>query len=126
VLRPDGRFLYADFRPREEVAGWRASLVAAGFAIEVERDLRPGVVAALDADDDRKRDLIARLVDRPLAHIFREFAAIRGSALSHDSSHLGATGQRVRERERVRVRVRGWLGAGGSRVRRAWGLTSLS
>ena len=49
--------------------------------IEAERDLRPGVVAALDADDDRKRDLIGRLIDRPLAHIFREFAALRGSAL---------------------------------------------
>ena len=81
VLRPGGRFLYADFRPREEVTGWRASLAAAGFVIEAERDLRPGVVAALDADDDRKRDLIGRLVDRPLAHIFREFAALRGSAL---------------------------------------------
>jgi len=81
VLRPRGRFLYADFRPREEVDGWRDSLAAAGFVIEAERDLRPGVVAALDADDDRKRDLIGRLVDRPLAHIFREFAAIRGSAL---------------------------------------------
>jgi ubiquinone/menaquinone biosynthesis C-methylase UbiE len=81
VLRPDGRFLYADFRPREEVAGWRASLAAAGFAIEAERDLRPGVVAALDADDDSKRDLIGRLVDRPLRKVFSEFAALRGSEL---------------------------------------------
>jgi SAM-dependent methyltransferase len=81
VLRPGGRFLYADFRPREEVEGWRASLTAAGFAIEVEHDLRPGVVAALDADDDHKRDLIGRLIDRPLANIFREFAALRGTAL---------------------------------------------
>jgi SAM-dependent methyltransferase len=81
VLRPDGRFLYADFRPREEVAGWRASLSAAGFAIESERDLRPGVVAALDADDDRKRTLIGRLIDRPLTGVFREFAALRGSEL---------------------------------------------
>ena len=73
---------------------WRASLTAAGFVIEAERDLRPGVVAALDADDDRKRDLIGRLVDRPLGHIFREFAALRGSALygllrDGDLSYLG-------------------------------------
>ena len=81
VLRPGGRFLYADFRPRDEVGGWRASIAAAGFVIETERDLRPGVVAALDADDDHKRNLIGRLIDRPLAHIFREFAALRGSAL---------------------------------------------
>jgi len=82
VLRPDGHFLYADFRPVAEVAGWRGALIAAGFTIAAERDLRPGVVAALDADDDYKRDLIGRIVDRPLAGIFREFAGLRGTALN--------------------------------------------
>ena len=82
VLRPTGHFLYADFRPRAELPGWRGALTAAGFAIQSERDLRPGVVAALDADDVRKRALIDRLVDRPLAGIFREFAALRGSELN--------------------------------------------
>ena len=56
--------------------------MSAGFAIEAERDLRPGVVAALDADEAAKRAFIARLVDRPLAGIFREFAALRGSVLN--------------------------------------------
>jgi len=82
VLRPDGHFLYADFRPSSEVDGWRAALLDAGFAIRAEHDLRPGVVAALDADDGKKRDLIARLIDRPLAGIFGEFAALRGSELN--------------------------------------------
>ena len=82
VLRPDGHFLYADFRPRAEIAAWRAALVEAGFAIAAERDLRPGVVAALDADEDHKRSLIARIVDRPLGGIFGEFAALRGSELN--------------------------------------------
>ena len=82
VLRPDGHFLYADFRPGAEVPAWRGALVAAGFTIAAERDLRPGVVAALDADDDYKRDLIGRIVDRPLAGIFREFAGLRGTTLN--------------------------------------------
>jgi SAM-dependent methyltransferase len=82
VLRPDGHFLYADFRPRAELDGWRAELVAAGFTLRAERDLRPGVVAALDADEGEKRDLIAHLIDRPLAGIFGEFAALRGSELN--------------------------------------------
>jgi SAM-dependent methyltransferase len=82
VLRPDGHFLYADFRPRDELDGWRAALRTAGFAIHAEHDLRPGVVAALDADEGEKRDLIARLIDRPLAGIFGEFAALRGSELN--------------------------------------------
>lgn len=82
LLRPGGHFLYADFRPSGEIDGWRASLLAAGFALHAERDLRPGVVAALDADDGEKRDLIARLIDRPLGGIFGEFAALQGSELN--------------------------------------------
>jgi SAM-dependent methyltransferase len=82
LLRPDGHFLYADFRPRAELDGWRAALRAAGFTIRAEHDLRPGVVAALDADEGEKRDLIARLIDRPLAGVFGEFAALRGSELN--------------------------------------------
>ena len=82
VLRPDGHFLYADFRPRDEVPAWRASLIAAGFTLAGERDLRPGVVAALDADETHKRSLISRVVDRPLAAIFGEFAALAGSEMN--------------------------------------------
>jgi SAM-dependent methyltransferase len=82
VLRPGGQFLYADFRPGEEIAGWRAALLAAGFAIAAERDLLPGVVAALDADDDHKRSWIDRVVDRPLLGVFGEFAGLRGSVLN--------------------------------------------
>jgi SAM-dependent methyltransferase len=82
VLRPDGHFLYADFRPLAEVAAWRAALVDAGFSIAGERDLRPGVVAALDADEEHKRGFIARIVDRPLTGIFGQFAALRGSDLN--------------------------------------------
>jgi ubiquinone/menaquinone biosynthesis C-methylase UbiE len=81
VLRPGGDFLYADFRPRDDVDGWLAALADAGFETRTERDLTPGVLAALEADDESKRSLIARLGDRPLAGVFREFAALRGSAL---------------------------------------------
>ena len=61
---------------------WRASLQAAGFTVTAERDLRPGVVAALDADETHKRSLISRVVDRPLAGIFGEFAALAGSEMN--------------------------------------------
>jgi hypothetical protein len=55
---------------------------SAGFAIAAERDLRPGVVAAFEADDGAKRAFIDRLVDRPLLGIFREFAALHGNILN--------------------------------------------
>jgi len=89
VLRPGGDFLYADFRPRGDVGAWLAALADAGFEIRAERDLSPGVLAALEIDDERKRALIARLGDRPLAGILREFAALRGSAL-HSEMVSGA------------------------------------
>jgi ubiquinone/menaquinone biosynthesis C-methylase UbiE len=94
VLRPGGCFLYADFRPREELEGWRAALNAAGFTIEAERDLTPGVVAALEADDAQKRSMIAGLVDRPLKGVFHQFAAVRGTAL-FDELWAGALSYRA-------------------------------
>ena len=94
VLRPGGHFLYADFRPAEEIAGWRASLAAAGFNIAAECDLGPGVVSALDADDAGKQDLIGRLIDRPLLGIFREFAGLRGTAVN-DALRRGDFGYRA-------------------------------
>jgi SAM-dependent methyltransferase len=83
VLRLAGSFLYADFRPAGELDGWRASLADAGFEIRSERSLTAGVVAALDADDDRKRALIASMVGPGFVRsgVFREFAALRGSEL---------------------------------------------
>jgi ubiquinone/menaquinone biosynthesis C-methylase UbiE len=89
VLRPGGAFLYADFRPREELPAWRAALAAAGFRVDLERDLTPGVVAALDADDAGKRSVIASLIDRPLQSVFRQFAGLRGTAI-YDELRAGA------------------------------------
>jgi ubiquinone/menaquinone biosynthesis C-methylase UbiE len=81
VLRPNGHFLYADFRSRSELDAWRAGLLAAGFRLVLERDITPGVVAALDADDERKRELIQARVARPLIRAFCQFAALRGTLL---------------------------------------------
>jgi ubiquinone/menaquinone biosynthesis C-methylase UbiE len=94
VLRPGGSFLYADFRPRAEIDAWREALRDAGFRIESERDLTPGVVAALDADDESKRSMIATLVDRPLAGVFRQFAGLRGTAI-YDELRSGALAYRA-------------------------------
>jgi SAM-dependent methyltransferase len=81
VLRPDGHFLYADFRSHAELDAWRAGLLAAGLRLVVEWDITPGVVAALDADDERKRGLIEARVDRLLVPTFGQFAALRGTVL---------------------------------------------
>jgi len=81
VLRPDGHFLYADFRSRTEVDTWRAGLMATGLRLVAEYDITPGVVAALDVDDEWKRGLIQARVARPLVRAFGQFAALRGTVL---------------------------------------------
>ncbi|HTO43046.1 MAG TPA: class I SAM-dependent methyltransferase [Burkholderiales bacterium] len=80
VLRPNGHLLYADFRPRAELDAWRSTL-STGLNLVLEHDITPGVVAALDVEDDRKRRLINQRVARPLVSAFRQFAALRGTAL---------------------------------------------
>jgi ubiquinone/menaquinone biosynthesis C-methylase UbiE len=79
VLRPGGHFLYADFRLRTELQAWRAQLLASGLRPVIEQDITHGVVAALDADNESKRDLIQRQVARPLLRMFGQFAALRGT-----------------------------------------------
>jgi len=79
VLRAGGHFLYADFRARAVLEEWRAELLAAGMRLVGEQDITPGIVAALDADDESKRGLIKTLVARPLVRAFLQFAALRGS-----------------------------------------------
>ena len=81
VLRPGGHFLYADFRERGNVANWRDTLRNGELALLREIDITPNVVAALDRDNDRKLDLIHRLIPRILRPSFFDFAAVRGSAL---------------------------------------------
>ena len=81
VLRPNGYFLYADFRPRSQLDAWRAELLASGMRLVEERDIMSGVLAAMDADDESKRDLIEANIDRPLINVFRQFAGLRGSII---------------------------------------------
>ncbi|PWT77315.1 MAG: class I SAM-dependent methyltransferase [Proteobacteria bacterium] len=80
VLRPNGYLLYADFRARRDLDDWRNTL-SSSLRLVLERDITPGVLAALDVDDDRKSSLINQRVARPLVGAFRQFAALRGTAL---------------------------------------------
>ena len=81
VLRPSGHFLYADFRQRENVESWRSALRSSGLAVLGETEITSNIVAALELDNDRKLDLIDRLIPRVLRSSFLDFAAVRGSAV---------------------------------------------
>ena len=81
VLRSGGHFLYADFRSRTETDAWRSALRNSGLTVLRETDITPNIIAALEKDDDRKFDLIRRLIPRVLQPSFLDFAAVRGSTV---------------------------------------------
>ena len=79
ILRPGGHFLFADLRGRAEMEELKRMLRETnGFEIAGEEDISAGVVAAMEADEKRKREMIQRLVPETIQPLFEEFAGMRG------------------------------------------------
>lgn len=82
VLRPGGWFLYTDFRAATDVSAWHAALAAqSGWTQVAHEDITAAVAAALEADDARKRKLIAELIPPAFQHLFGEFAGLVGGQM---------------------------------------------
>jgi SAM-dependent methyltransferase len=81
VLRPGGFFLHADFRDSASLGQWQQELKNSGMRILSGIDITGNVLAALDADNDRKSALIRKYIPRPLLASFEDFAGMRGSAV---------------------------------------------
>ena len=81
VLRPGGYFLYADFRDQVKMEKWRQQIGDSGLILINEMNITANVVAALDADDERKTRLINKLVPRLLLGSFKDFSGVKGSAI---------------------------------------------
>ena len=79
LLRPKGYFLYTDFRYDYEMTDLRQMLFESGMEIVKEALITDNVVAALDADDTRKRTLIGRLAPRFIHKLALNFAGAVGS-----------------------------------------------
>ena len=89
VLKPGGKFCYADLHEageRERIEKWLAD---AGFAIDVCEDITAGVVEALSLDNARKQQLIAAKAPWWLRKPFGSFAGLVGSR-PHRSFVTGA------------------------------------
>lgn len=79
VLKPGGRFYYADFRKRSEYDAWKDQIARSGLRLVEEVDIRPNVLRALDLDSERKRNLIQRNIPKILHGAFEKFACVRDS-----------------------------------------------
>lgn len=74
VLRPSGRFLYADYRRRRGLEDWERTIAACGMTLVRKEDITAGVVAALRRDSDRRAELVRELAPSWMRRIAREFA----------------------------------------------------
>jgi ubiquinone/menaquinone biosynthesis C-methylase UbiE len=78
VLGPDGRFLYADLRPRDSVADWEAALAGAPMRVLSQEVINAQVLRGMEKSTKRSLDLVGRAPSF-LRPIVREFAGVRGS-----------------------------------------------
>jgi len=88
VLRYNGYFLFADFRAKEDIDSVRSQLKRAGFKIIKEENINKNVIKSLDADHERKNNLINQKAPRMFHWIFLKFAGAKGSVI-YDSFKNG-------------------------------------
>jgi SAM-dependent methyltransferase len=79
VLRPGGRFFFADLRNTDGVNTLREQFDASCLTLEKETDITTNVLTALRLDNARKLELIDALIPRVFHRPFRVFAGIAGT-----------------------------------------------
>jgi len=79
ILRPKGYFLFTDFRFYHEMETVKKQLEMSGMSVLKEKIINKEVVAALALDDERRRNLVKKLVPRILHKIALNFAGAIGS-----------------------------------------------
>jgi SAM-dependent methyltransferase len=79
VLRPGGRFFFADLRSMDDVNTLREQFNASGLTVAKETDITTNVLTALQLDNARKLELIDALIPRMFHRPFRVFAGIAGT-----------------------------------------------
>ena len=81
VLRPGGRFLFADFRHKNEIPALRKQVAASGLKLVRWERITPNVFRALELDHDRKYDLLKKKVPPLLTPMLADFIGTKGSSI---------------------------------------------
>ncbi len=79
VLRPGGRFFFADLRSAEGAEALRVQFDSCGLSVNKVTDITTNVLAALRLDNGRKLRLIEELIPRVFRWPMRVFAGIEGT-----------------------------------------------
>ncbi len=88
ILRPNGYFLFTDFRYDYEMEDLKKELEKSGLSVQRERIINKEVVEALNLDDARRRRLVKKMAPRFLHRIAFNFAGAIGSeTYNHFHTH---------------------------------------
>ncbi len=79
VLKPEGYFLFADFRYDYEIEETELQLKKSGLQIEKKQDITQNVVEALKSATPDRELLIKKIVPKLLQNLAGQFAAIAGT-----------------------------------------------
>ncbi len=79
ILRPNGCFLFTDFRFDYEIEDLKKELASSGMSVLKEKFINKEILAALELDDARRRKLVKKLAPRWLHKIALNFAGTIGS-----------------------------------------------
>jgi ubiquinone/menaquinone biosynthesis C-methylase UbiE len=81
VLRPDGYFLFTDFRPQEAVENTYKQLETAGFSVVKEENITANVYASMELEHYRKIEIINNQVPKIFRRLASYFAAAKGTPM---------------------------------------------
>lgn len=79
VLKAGGHFLFADFRPQADLETLDQQLQSAGLETIERVDITDNVLAAMEADSERKQSLIRTHIAGWLSGTFQQFAGLEGT-----------------------------------------------
>lgn len=79
VLKPGGHFLMVDFRYAIDMQTLKDQLSHSGLQMLEEENITANVITAIEAEDEKKKDRIKRLIPAKWQKLFSEFAGVVGS-----------------------------------------------
>ncbi|MCP5048825.1 MAG: class I SAM-dependent methyltransferase, partial [bacterium] len=81
VLKPNGHFLFTDFRDDHLLDSLHSELSGTDMIIKKKEFITQNIVKALELDDERRKMLIKRLSPFIFRGIARDFSGIQGSPI---------------------------------------------
>ncbi|MFM5981438.1 MAG: class I SAM-dependent methyltransferase [Sphaerospermopsis kisseleviana] len=81
ILRPNGYFLFTDFRPRKDIEKTTISLKNTGFKILKSEIITPNILKAMDLENERKLKIINQYIPKYLHIVANWFAGCQGTPM---------------------------------------------